>query len=255
MGLRKVLINDTSNYHNGCKIVVEAIRQTYGYDKAYHTQDILDIDFTQYDEVIVNGEGTMHHNQRRAISFLEALKSAQKFGLRTRLINTVWQEMIHDYDDVLQKCDEVIVREVHSYNEMQKHGVTPKIAPDMSYQVDVPYREYEHVTAYEGQYWRKEEKHYPDWPVIDIFEQDWTEIVNRLINADLLITGRHHEMYAACKAKCRFLVVPGNTWKNEGLLKTVGVNIPWDVEGVLSGKYDEEYKKLWDYLDAHTPSR
>lgn len=251
---RKVLINDTSNYHNGCKIVVEAIRENYGYDKAYRTIDVLDIDYTQYDEVIVNGEGTMHHNQRSAIRFLEALKAAQKFGLRTRLINTVWQSMIHDYDDVLQRCDEVIVREINSAEEMQKHGVTPLIAPDMSYLVDVPYQEYEHVTAYEGQYWKLDTKE-TDWPAINVFEQSWGEIVNRLRHADLLITGRHHEMYAACKARCRFLVKPGNTWKNEGLLKTAGVDIPWDVEGVLSGKYDKEYKKLWDYLDAHTSGR
>ena len=246
---KKVLINDTSNYHNGCKIVVEAIRQTYGFDKAYHTIDVLDIDYTQYDELIVNGEGTMHHNQRSAIRFLEALKSAQKFGLKTRLINTVWQEMLYDYDDVLQNCDEVIVREVNSFEEMQKHGVNASIMPDMSYMIDVPYQKYEHVTAYEGQYWKKKFKQHKDWPVIDIFNQDWNEIVNRLRHADLLITGRHHEMYAACKAKCRFLVVPGNTWKNEGLLKSANINIPWDIDAVLRGDYDSEYEKLWKYLD------
>lgn len=247
---RRVLINDTSNYHNGCKVVVEAIRQNYGFDKAYYTQDILNIDYRQYDEVIVNGEGTMHDNQRRSITFLEALQSAQNFGLKTRLINTVWQNMIHDYDDVLQKCEEVIVREVNSFEEMQKHGVNAQILPDLSYFVDVPYKEYEHVTSYEGQYWKKKFRQHKDWPEIDIFEQDWNEIVNRLRHADLLVTGRHHEMYAACKAKCRFLVKPGNTWKNEGLLKSAQVNIPWDIDGVLEGKYDSEYEKLWKYLDA-----
>jgi hypothetical protein len=31
-------------------------------------------------------------------------------------------------------------------------------------------------------------------------------------------------------------------------LKSAGVDIPFDVDGALSGKYDDQYNRLWDYL-------
>lgn len=33
-------------------------------------------------------------------------------------------------------------------------------------------------------------------------------------------------MYAACKARCPFIVLEGNTHKNSGLLETFGINTP-----------------------------
>ena len=54
---------------------------------------------------------------------------------------------------------------------------------------------------------------------IDIFNQHWRDFVSQLWYSNLLITGRHHEMYAACKAECPFVVIEGNTHKNQGLFK------------------------------------
>ena len=44
-------------------------------------------------------------------------------------------------------------------------------------------------------------------PKINILK-DWNSIVNRLRHAELLVTGRHHEAYAALKARCKFIVLP-----------------------------------------------
>lgn len=251
--MNTLLLNDTRNYHNGCQVVVDYLFNEYGVTDSRVTKDdtIHQIDFSQFDRVILNGEGTLHHNANAARRLLIALRLAQRAGCDTQLINTVWQEMPNKFDDVLKGCSRVQVREVLSQKEMsKKHGVNPDVAPDCSYLMgDVNRVEFDYVPVYEGQYMKRNPYgEFGQYPRIDIFNQSWEEIVNRLRNCDLLITGRHHEMYAACVAECRFLATPGNTHKNEGLLASAGVSIPFDVDGALEGKYDDQYNQLWQYL-------
>ena len=248
------LFNDTSSYHNGCIKVIESFSGVDRKVETKHSRDVLsNIDYTKVSKVILNGEGTMHHNQWSARRFLMGLRMAQQFGCITEIRNTVWQEMSNEFDDVLKKCDVITVREVLSQQELKtKHGIDAKIVPDRSLLAEVPNREYPHVNIYEGQYIKGHSKsgnYKSPYPRIDIFRQDWNEVVNRLRNADLLITQRHHEMYAAIKAHCRFLVEEGNTWKNRGLAETVGAKLPSTIEEALSGAYDMEYKKIFDYCD------
>lgn len=254
-----LLLNDTSKYHHGCEKVVEAIDNLYGFDLSIETTDKTtdfdQIDYSKFDLVILNGEGTMHHNSIRAQEYLHALNLAQRAGCKTYMLNTVWQNMKNDFDHIIQKCDLVTVREIYSQQEIKRHGVDAIVTPDLSYTVDVPYKQFPHVKVYEGQYFFRKQKAIDEYPRIDIFKQSWDDIVNMLRHSDLLITGRHHEMYAACKANCRFVVRSGNTWKNEGLFASAGVDIPYDIEGALSGKYDDQYEKLWKYLDESSRSR
>ena len=240
-----LLLNDTSSYHSGCM----AVMRSYQYSRSIKTYEAIPkLKWSDYKTVILNGEGTMHHSKPTAMNFLRALQSAHAKGCDIQIHNTVWQEMCHTYDDVLRKCSQITVREVLSQQEIFKHGIYAPISPDRSMIVDVPYKEYNHVTIYDGQTFNKSIQRQSDRPRINIFEQSWDEIVNRLRNADLLITGRHHEMYAAIKARCKFIVEEGNTWKNRGLLQTVGSSIDFnDIEGILDGKYDAEYEKIFQY--------
>ena len=250
--MNTLLLNNTRQYHNGCVIVVDYLIDRWSVNEYRYTKDLLDdIDFSKFDRVVLNGEGSLHHNTRTARRLLFALRNAQYAGCETHLVNSVWQEMPNKFDDVLQNCKTVQVREVYSQNEMStKHGRNPTVAPDCSYlHDDVVERKFDHVKVYEGQYMKSNPYGVKGgYPRIDIFNQSWEEIVNRLRNCDLLITGRHHEMYAACVAECRFLATPGNTHKNEGLLASAGVDIPFDVEGALAGRYDDQYNQLWQYL-------
>ena len=249
---RVLLLNDTSDYHMGCEVV----SKSYRYDTSIKTKNslhALEINYHEYDKVILNGEGTMHHGRGASTNFLYALRYAQKAGCDTQIHNTVWQEMPDAFDDVLKKCSQITVREVLSQREIAKHGVDAKVVPDRSLMIDVPYKEYPFVKVYQGQYIKAstDELLDVDYPRINIFEQDWYEIVNRLRHCDLIITGRHHEMYAAIKARCRFIVTEGNTWKNRGLMETAGVFLDGmpSIEDALSGKYDSDYEKLFDYCN------
>ena len=244
-----LLLNDTSSYHSGCM----AVMRSYQYSRSIKTYEAIPkLKWSDYKTVILNGEGTMHHSKPTAMNFLRALQSAHAKGCDIQIHNTVWQEMCHTYDEVLRKCSQITVREVLSKEEMSKHGVEATIKPDRSILVDVPYQEYPHVHIYDGQPYTKRLEFESDNPRINIFEQSWDEIVNRLRHADLLQTGRYHEMYAAIKARCKFIVGEGNTWKNSGLLKTVGAEIDFrDVDGILGGQYDTEYDKVFEFCNRH----
>lgn len=244
-----LLLNDTSDYHFGCVKVVEHMCDRYNItDKIPSNNKKRKIDFKKYDTVILNGEGSMHHNTPACKLYMDWLNLAQNAGCDTKIVNSVWQSNKTQFDNILKKCSTVQVREVLSQKELKtKHNISAAVCPDFSYFCsEVPTKKYSWVDVYEGQYLRIDP--IGGYPRIDIFNQRWDEIVNRLRNANLLITGRHHEMYAACVAECKFLVKPSNTWKNEGLLKSANVNIPFDIEGALAGEYDKEYEKLWTYL-------
>jgi hypothetical protein len=249
---KTLLLNDTSKYHYGCAEVVK----TFLFDDSIETNGAFpEINFEDYDTVILNGEGTMHHtkNQIRQnpIKFLKLLKQAQQAGCNTQIVNTVWQEMTNEYDDVLKQCNKIEVREILSRKDLEEnHGVESQVVPDRSLLTHVEYAEYPHVTVYQGRWFFNG----PDLghPKIDIFAQPWHEVVNRLRHCDLLVTGRHHEAYAAIKAGCKFIVLPGNTHKNEGIYLNAGVqpiNKLDKVSDVLNGKYDNEFEQIKSYYE------
>ena len=100
-----VILNDT-HYHNGCKKVIEYLisdLQSCGYtDIKLVGQDVKKIQEArslgyEADLVVLNGEGTMHStaikNRETPIALLENLSAANHRGIKTALINTVWQNM------------------------------------------------------------------------------------------------------------------------------------------------------------------
>lgn len=252
---KTLLLNNTSKYHKGCAKVIE----TFTFDDSIETNDSVEVNFSEYSKVILNGEGTMHHTKngfrRNPIKFMKALLEAQKAGCETQIVNSVWQEMTNEFDDMLGKCSVIEVRDVLSQRELQeKHHTSSIVKPDRSLIPDVPYEEYEHVDVYEGQwFFRKTESYdYPGKQEINIFKQSWNEIVNRLRHATVLVTGRHHEAYAAIKAGCKFVVLPGNTHKNEGIYLNAGVqpiNTLDKIDDVIAGKYNKEFQKIHEYYN------
>jgi hypothetical protein len=251
-----LLLNDTSNYHSGCAEVVKNIQ----FDQSVKSVTRATADTLQHYKIpegttliILNGEGTMHHNQPAALAWLEVLVRAQNMGIETWLVNSIWQEMDQTCADIIKRCTKVEVREILSHLALAEQGVDSKIAPDRSIRSDVSLQEREWVTVYKGQgalvngHNTKIEGSYPE---INIFKESWEDIVNKLRNADLLITGRHHEMYAAIKARCRFIIVGENSWKNTGLLQTCS-ELPMDitVQEALSGKWDWEYDKIFKWCN------
>jgi hypothetical protein len=246
-----LLLNNTGAYHLGCAKVIE----TFEFDDSIPTNTpfVADYDYSQYSNIILNGEGTMHHDRPNAVKFLDALRKFQQAGCETHIANSVWDGMSNKWDDVLINCKSIVVRDVLSQRQLlDNHNVSSTISPDRSIIPDVPYEKYNYTQVYQGQ-WFHTDTQDTGFPKLNVFKQPWNEIVNRLRHCDLLVTGRHHEAYAAIKAKCNFIVLTGNTHKNEGIYLNAGVepiNKLNYIEDALNGKYDSQFKELHDYYQV-----
>jgi hypothetical protein len=252
--MKTLLLNDTSWYHCGCKEVIENLKNYYSPTTLCGNRDELDISIIdQHDLVVLNGEGTLHHNAPWAKKFLRYVREAQKLGKQTHLVNTVWQGMSDEWKQVAAGCDVVEVREVLSQREI---GCPTDVVLDASIHSSVPITQAnKSEVCLGGDFYKKLSIDWEDYTKINIFSAPWNELVNILRNTGVLITGRHHEMYAALKARTRVINVPGNTWKNEGFFHTMGVPelimtpTADNIKKTLDGYYDIHWDTLWNELD------
>ena len=277
--MKVLILNDTSNYHNGCKQVMNFIYSkmenyevvSFSIKNIRSNENLL----KDIDVLIINGEGTMHDNAIRAEELLSVGKLAKKsYNIKTFLINSVWQRNNRRVTkDYLRYFDYISVREIFSKNEIKKYIDKDVIINlDLSYYAEVPFKQFPKKKIICGNYWnhRRGEgliKGVGEDGYIDIFNESWEDIVNKLRNCKVLITGRHHEMYAACKARCLFIVVEDkrNTHKNMGLFKTFNVNIPCVkisdskkktlklIRNCITSykKYKKEYEKLFNLMESY----
>jgi hypothetical protein len=262
MKKEKILIlNDTRDYHGGCQqIYLTICYQLAKYDLDFIKSETTN-DFSQYKAVILNGEGTMHDNAPNAIRYLNMLKRANEQGVKTLLVNSVWQNMAYDISFI----DYISVREVLSKEEIKKDV---DVHLDLSYNLDVPYEEKpKHQLITGNRHFNSSRldifEGYGETEHADLFNEYWFDVVNKLRHTEIYLTGKQHEMYAACKAKCKFVILAGNTHKNEGLMKTAGVEIPvlpfeaskiavqTMIRRIESGDFEEEYNKLFDFMEKY----
>lgn len=268
--MKVVILNNTSRYHKGCEKVMEYLHKDVvqsGHQivaSVMGNKDTLTDAWDKIemsDAVIVNGEGTMHHDRPIPHSLLNVIRNAKKQGKKTALINTVWQSMTLDDEmkDVLRDTY-ISVREVMSAEELQKDNIDADIHLDLSYFNHVPEKVSPHRELVVGKFFDQSDYRPKDIPVLDIFKQDWDTFVNVLRSTDWFITGRHHELYASCKARCPFATLSGNTHKNEGLMKTAGVEIPIESPNLLHSRIPHflarckerrmEYEKLFNWMES-----
>ena len=268
--MKVVILNNTSRYHKGCEKVMEYLHKDVvqsGHQivaSVMGNKDTLTDAWDKIemsDAVIVNGEGTMHHDRPIPHSLLNVIRNAKKQGKKTALINTVWQSMTLDDEmkDVLRDTY-ISVREIMSAEELQKDNIDADIHLDLSYFNHVPEKVSPHRELVVGKFFAQADYRPKDIPVLDIFKQDWNTFVNVLRSTDWFITGRHHELYASCKARCPFATLSGNTHKNEGLMKTAGVEIPIESPNLLHSRIPHflarckerrmEYEKLFNWMES-----
>ena len=267
--MKVVILNNTSRYHKGCEKVMEYLHKDVrnsGHEiveSVMGNKDILTNAWDKIEEadaVIVNGEGTMHHDRPVPHQLLDTIRNAKKQGKKTALINTVWQSMTLDDEmkDVLRDTY-ISVREVMSHEELLKDDIQSDIHLDLSYFNDVPEKVAPHRDIIIGKFFAQADWRPKGIPTLDIFKTDWNTFVNVLRSTDWFITGRHHELYASCKARCPVAVLSGNTWKNEGLFKTAGAkllvgnpNIKHEDIPLFLAECKErrmEYEKLFNWME------
>lgn len=139
-----VLLNDTRvDNHFGCELVCSAIENLLDEVGAeliasapahadWRKNESVQRAFKRARLVLINGEGTIHHDSSAGRVLLEAAKEAQSHGIPCGLINTGWE----DNGSVLQNmlCDVTLIsaRDTISAEGMSCKGVVPRIVPDLS---------------------------------------------------------------------------------------------------------------------------
>lgn len=233
--LRIKLIGDHRKYHCGCAAVSD-----------YLTQQILRVgrlipesdQQAAYDVLVVNGEGSMHHRSNAYHKKTQAMQAAKQQAKPVLLLNTVWQDNGAADQALIHQLDQVTLREPLSQMALQQEvGRDAPVYLDCSYWAEV--RSNAPITDFKQQ-WVVTDFYSPEFedfvrvtkgfwsfqPYIDMRQMSWSSLVNSLKTAELLVTGRHHAMYAACRARTPFVVLAGNTHKIEGLIAMSGLPIP-----------------------------
>ncbi|OYW55116.1 MAG: hypothetical protein B7Y80_10175 [Hyphomicrobium sp. 32-62-53] len=139
-----VLLNDTvHDRHHGCTLVGRTIDrlaaangiQIIGRSPVHHDwrshQKLLKVMETA-DLILINAEGTIHHDRPAGRLLLEAGAWAKERGIPSALINMTWEKNSAQSAKLLQAFSLVAVREGASYRELVAHGYSPLQAPDLA---------------------------------------------------------------------------------------------------------------------------
>ncbi len=271
---RLCLVGDHSNYHGGCAAVIRTLRRLAN-EKGWQVVGPKQ----PYDALIVNGEGSMHHGSAIFHKKMTILRNAVDKRIPAILVNSVWQDNPHDYDEILKELKLIVVREVLSQHDLSiNHGVNSKVFPDLSFfdnifwslrknlngkpgitDFFIPSKSVRPSTVMRGKnVFERLDNSFNEACFLDLENWSWYKMVNSLKTARYLITGRHHAVYAACAAGIPFLASEGNSHKIRGLVVSASSNIiiadsPAEIESTMAANLSNlsEYQRLLDWLRSH----
>lgn len=139
------LVNDTRyDNHHGSLMVVRNLQQAMQ-KRGWHCVGSLAVSSSarhlannrkslqQAQLVVVNGEGSLHHDSRNATRLLAICRELQKTH-PVALINTVWQENdLEKWRPVLQNFCGIYTRDKRSQQALTDAGVRANYAPDLTF--------------------------------------------------------------------------------------------------------------------------
>jgi len=202
---------------------------------------------------VMNGEGALQEEAKgwedgRAGMLMQGLKQAKDMGKKVYLVNAVWLNMRPVWGDLLRSLDGLSVREPISQRCMEEEqGVRPDVYLDLSYSCPLDMSKGDGRLAGKDVLGTIYPRNMPDhdkfsgrnwmfWGMKrlrmggtgDYKEEiaDWSDVVNSLRPARLYVTGQHHGVFAACKARTPFAFFKVYNHKIKGVFEWAGVDIP-----------------------------
>lgn len=187
------------------------------------------------DAIVVNGEGTIHHGG--GLHLLAILDLAIELGKGAFLINATLQE-IPEYQDVLSRLDDLVVREWYSAEYASSLGAKSRVVADSILEADF----YDGIDLLYKDKIVLTDCHHTRQDVYKIFNiiseileddvirfplesrervEDWKETLRKFRAAKLVITGRYHGIYLAAMARTKFIALPSNSWKVPAVLEAL----------------------------------
>lgn len=233
--------------------------------------------------IIINGEGTLHHNQPSALAILAVAELAKEAGLRVEIVNATIQAMSENLlRRVIAHCDRVTVREPISQRYLKRRGIVAELIPDCLFlhqPSNLPDPPHDPTAAYtpgvlaltgyfqateiseqiahlqeDGHavtYFGIEHGDEVGFPVAErlgasispIAAIRWTDMSGWLAGHHRIVSGRYHIDVFALLAGRSVSCLPSNTWKVEGLEELVSA---------IEGRSDEgcARREQWPVLIA-----
>lgn len=270
--MRAIVFNDTSRFHHGCAAVmrqlhnelagagVEVVESVYGntWKLTRSLPTWREESMAAADLIVINGEGTMHDDGRLAAFYLDEVV-ARRASRKVALVNSLWQRMSSRHGELARQVDLVVLREPASHREFGQAGAA--LMPDLSFYHLPAWSWLDPVGFVKGTFYGPAFRGLELDASIDIEHDDWSVMVNRLRHARALLTGKHHEVLAACVARCPFVTPSIATHKIAGLGEYAEVTLPQIAPGCgrqaayhalerAAADSDGIFARLFDRLEA-----
>lgn len=261
--MKTIILNDTRRApnHLGCVTVMSNLLHLAGSKGLEVFRTFTRVDVAESPEflsaleaaevVIVNGEGTMHHDAPGAKALARAVAAAHRAGKRTALLNAVWQDNVETVS-CLEHFDFVQVRDSYSLDQIRLAGRSDALlAPDFSFYqgsdsaADIPTRIRStyverglvvdsiipHVSARMYDYAARHRLPFfvmSSWAGKAPMERHpigRSEFLalQTLRRAPFILSGRFHAVCLAMKHGIPFVALSSNTHKIEALLEDAGL--------------------------------
>ncbi|MEZ8557530.1 polysaccharide pyruvyl transferase family protein [Vibrio cyclitrophicus] len=148
-----VVLNDTkTENHHGCSRVMDNLYYLISKNNGevignsyvsidWRKNELLKSKIMDSDIVIINGEGTIHHDSPHAIALLDAANYCQQFNKKIYLINALFQCMSDDLNWKLKLFDGIYVRDSFSQKELSDKGIKSEVIYDLTFysnSLDIP---------------------------------------------------------------------------------------------------------------------
>lgn len=220
------LINDTTSCHAGSSKVMDNIRSYLTAHEIIYTVPVIDRKFIdECDLVVVNAEGSIHHNSPWGITILRVLAYAQLKGKKTYLLNALYEKMDSRFNHIIAGCDVVMARELYSAQVLTQLNPNTELFPDFCVLNPVVV---DGIRGINGGIYKTQTHHaavyrncfqtlnYDNCSIGKKYSFD--QYVATYKNIDILLTGQHHAVYAAMLAGTPFIPTFGNSHNIESFL-------------------------------------
>ncbi|MDP5137884.1 polysaccharide pyruvyl transferase family protein [Rheinheimera baltica] len=144
--MRVILFNDTSgNRHYGCEFVVENLSiELQRRGMLLHWSNPVGVDWrndanmlpspNDFDVILVNGEGSIHHDatRPRAQWLAQVSEWASNINKPAFLINATLQDLTNNCLNAISRFQKILVRESSSLALLTKHGIQAQLCGDLT---------------------------------------------------------------------------------------------------------------------------
>lgn len=184
------------------------------------------------DVYIVNGEGSIHHSNKRAQTLSLVAPMARSLGKKAILLNATLDSNNDAIYRRLKLFDKIFVRDQLSLDELTRHQIPCTVVPDLSFYeelsistmrrnncsaVSVGDSVLEDVVYTLNQY--RQRNDYSKLSILKSEESSPESYWDILKSSSLVITGRFHGVCFCINAKIPFLAIESNTKKYQALWK------------------------------------